>query len=259
MKIRTIIMKEWTETLRDRMILVSILIPPIIFTVVPAVLVRIPNMRTMQSETLDEIYAASPLLRAAGPEDVTKLILVSQFMIFFLMMPVFIPLSIAVQSIIGEKQNRTLEPLLATPIDTLELLLGKSLSAAIPAIIITWTSFAIFYASTLPIVGETLRGALLDPKWIVTVLVIAPLLCLLGVGMAVLLSSRLNDTRAAQQLGAVVIIPIVGIAVAQTAGKLVLGVGHFIIGALFLALIDAILLYLTVKVFDRETILTRWK
>ncbi len=261
MKIRAIIIKEWAETLKDRTILMSILLPPLLFVAIPSVLVRVSDagMNTLKPDTIQTLYALSPDLRAVDAQDVTKLVLLNQFLVFFLMMPAFIPLTIAAQSIIGEKQNRTLEPLLATPVTTWELMLGKSLAAAIPAIAITWAAFAIFFASTIPAVSDTLREALLQTKWLLAAGVIAPLLCMLGVGLAVLLSSRLNDARAAQQIGAMVVIPIVGLSIAQTAGKLFLGLQEFVIGALALALIDIVVLYLAVKVFDRETILTRWK
>ncbi len=259
MKIRAIIAREWAETLRNRMVLMSILLPPLLFIAIPSFLLRLSDMDTLSPDTLDSLYALSPTLRAVNPQEATKLMLVNQFMLFFLMMPVFIPLTIAVQSIIGEKQSRTLEPLLATPVETWELLIGKSLAAAIPAIAITWGAFGIYFATTVPAVSDTLREAMLHPKWFLAIVVVAPLLCMLGVAMAVLLSSRMNDTRAAQQFGVVIVIPIVGLSVAQTAGGIFLGVEQFVVGSLALALINAVMLYMAVKVFDRETILTRWK
>ena len=47
-------------------------------------------------------------------------------------MPAYIPLSIATFIIIGEKQARSLEPVLAAPIRTVELLAGKAIAALVP-------------------------------------------------------------------------------------------------------------------------------
>ena len=55
---------------------------------------------------------------ASPPSELAGAFAVQQFLAFFLLMPAYIPLSIATFSIIGEKQARTLEPVLATPIRT---------------------------------------------------------------------------------------------------------------------------------------------
>ena len=55
---------------------------------------------------------------------------VQQFLVIFLLMPAYVPLSIATFSIIGEKQARSLEPVLAAPIRTIELLAGKTVAAS---------------------------------------------------------------------------------------------------------------------------------
>ena len=56
----------------------------------------------------------------------------------FLLMPVFVPILISSQSVAGEKERRTLEPLLASPVTAAELVLGKSLASVVPAVAITW-------------------------------------------------------------------------------------------------------------------------
>ena len=65
-----------------------------------------------------------------SPAECMQLFIVSQFLILFMLMPLIIPVSIAAYSIVGEKTTRSLEPLLATPVTTAELLVGKSLAAA---------------------------------------------------------------------------------------------------------------------------------
>ena len=60
------------------------------------------------------------------------------------MMPLMVPVTIAAYSIVGEKVTRSLEPLLATPISTTKLLLGKGLAAALPGIVTAWISYGLF-------------------------------------------------------------------------------------------------------------------
>jgi ABC-2 type transport system permease protein len=71
--------------------------------------------------------------------------------------------------------------------------------------------------------------------------------------------SRVNDPRSAQQIGALVILPIAGLLVAQITGSFQLTVFRILLVALVLSLVNAILLRIGVALFDRESILTRWK
>jgi len=64
------------------------------------------------------------------------------------MMPAIIPITIASYSIVGEKSTHTIEPLLATPISTGQLLTGKALAAAIPSVIASLIAFLIFATGT---------------------------------------------------------------------------------------------------------------
>jgi ABC-type transport system involved in multi-copper enzyme maturation permease subunit len=73
-----------------------------------------------------------------------QLLLVSQFPYYLLLIPTMIAISFATFSIVEEKQTGTLEPLLATPVRTWELLLGKALAGAIPAILMSWICAVIF-------------------------------------------------------------------------------------------------------------------
>jgi ABC-2 type transport system permease protein len=72
-------------------------------------------------------------------------------------------------------------------------------------------------------------------------------------------SSRVNDARTAQQLGGFLALPISALFVAQLAGQFLLGVGALLATALVLVAVNAALLWVGVRVFQRETILMRWR
>jgi len=72
-------------------------------------------------------------------------------------------------------------------------------------------------------------------------------------------SSRVNDPRVAQQIGAVILLPLVAIVVVQTAGNFLLDINAYLIAAAVTTVIAIIGLRIGVIVFGRETILTRWK
>ena len=176
------------------------------------------------------------------------------------MTPFIIPVNIAAYSIVGEKTTRSLEPLLATPITTSELLTGKNLAAVIPAVIGTWGGFLIFAIGSIIIVGNLkITSAFLDPMWLIAIFVIGPLSAVLSVNFSIMVSSRVNDPRVAEQLAVVVIIPVLALFFGQVSGLFFLNASLVLVIAAVLVLVDVLMIYLAIRIFQRETILTRWK
>jgi ABC-2 type transport system permease protein len=101
--------------------------------------------------------------------------------------------------------------------------------------------------------------ALLTPASLAIVFVLGPLAALAALQMAVCVSSRVNDARSAQQIGALVILPVAGLLVAQLSGFFVLTGTTIAFLTLVLLAVNAGLMLLGIRLFDRETILTRWK
>jgi ABC-2 type transport system permease protein len=192
--------------------------------------------------------------------DCMQVFMVSEFMMLFMLVPVAIPVTIAAYSIVGEKTTRSLEPLLATPIQTSELLFGKCLAAVIPAVLATYAAFGLFALGSWVILSNNiLLTALLDPRWLIAIFIVGPLMAVLSVTFALMISSRVNDPRVAEQIAMVVILPVLAGFFGQVAGLFVLNARLISIVALILLVIDAAMLYLTTRVFQRELILTRWK
>ena len=69
----------------------------------------------------------------------------------------------------------------------------------------------------------------------------------------------MNDARTAQQLGGVIILPITGLFVGQLVGQFLLGVPALLLTAAAIVLANLALTWVGVRVFQRETILMRWK
>lgn len=182
-----------------------------------------------------------------------------QFGVLILMVAVIGSMALAAHAVIGEKIARTLEPLLATPISTAELLAAKALTPLAFSLGLMWTTLAIYVAG-IAIVGEPrVWITFLGPRTLLLFFVVGPLVTLLALLIAVTISSRVNDPRSAQQLGALVVLPITGLFVAQLVGQFVIGPGALAGVAMGLAALDALLLWIGTRVFDRERILMRWK
>ena len=260
-KIKTIIRKEWAEVFKNRMVLFTVIFLPLLFTALPLIILYATGdagVSEMDSEMPAQFAQICDEGLTGG--ECFQVYMTSQMMMLFMMMPLIIPVNIAAYSIVGEKTTHSLEPLLATPITTGELVTGKNLSAVIPAVIATWLAFGLYALGAVILVpsGALLR-ALFDTMWLLAVFLLGPLLAVLSVNFSIMVSSRVNDPRVAEQMSTVVIIPIMGLFFGQIAGLFFINSSFILWTALVTVLLDLGVLYLAVKLFQRETILTRWK
>jgi ABC-2 type transport system permease protein len=256
-KIKTIVRKEWAEVFKNRMVLFSVIFLPLFLSILPLIILYSMGGSSVSSATADLPAQFQQICKAnltAG--QCMQYYIVSEFLIMF----IFIPVNIASYSIVGEKTTRSLEPLLATPITTGELLTGKNLASVIPAIIATWAGFAIFAVGSFIITGGgALASALLDPMWLIAIFLAGPLMAILSVNFSIMISSRVNDPRVAEQVSAVIILPLLAVFFGQIAGLFILNSTLILLMCVALVFVDALMIYLAVRLFQRETILTRWK
>lgn len=260
-KVWVILRKDWAEVFKNRLVLFSVGFVPLILTALPLIILSAMGSSEDMSAALSDLpQGFQPLCEGLSGGECAQYFLVSQFLLLFMLMPLIIPATVAAYSIVGEKTTRTLEPLLATPIGTLELLAGKGLAAIIPAVLATWASFGIFAVGAwLMGVRPAVLGRLLDPIWLVAVLVVGPLLAVAAVSLAVMISSRVTDPRVAEQLSGLVVLPLMLLFFGQITGFLIFNRTLVLVLAGGLVLLDVVLVAFAIQVFQRETILTRWK
>jgi ABC-2 type transport system permease protein len=167
-------------------------------------------------------------------------------------------MAIATQSVIGEKVARSLEPQLATPLEVSELLAGKTLAAALPAVTATWLVYVGYGLINGAIADPRLTRFVFSDVWLVAMGTLVPLICVFSVLLGIVVSSRVNDPRTAQQIGGFVVIPIIAVAVAQFfGGEPTFTLTQVWIGNLLVAALIGVALAIGSWAFDRETILTR--
>jgi ABC-2 type transport system permease protein len=248
--------KSWIVTTKDlsvfkknKYILYSLVaLPLIIGIVLPIIFIF-----ALQSEFQTGTVTNAQMLEAAKK-------ITNTASVYFVLIPAILPSIIASYSFVGEKIEKSLEPLLATPTTDGELLLGKSLAAFIPCLGVTYIGAAFFVAI---IDGWSISnlGYLLipNPYWLIVMFIMAPLACILSVESNVIVSSRVNDIRAAQQLGGLVVLPLLLVVIfSSTYTALSITLLALIVSA-GLAVADAALFYLSKATFQREEILTKWK
>lgn len=260
-KVKTIILKEWAEVFKNRMVLFTVAFLPLILTAMPLIMLGLTGgleSEITQGDSAPDAFFGNTCQELTEME-CTQVYTLNLFTLMFMILPVAIPVTIAAYSIVGEKAARSLEPLLATPITTLELVAGKSIAAALPAIIATWLSFTIYLVGARMMVNSTVFSRLADPLWFIAIFVVGPLLTVMAVNIAIMISSRVTDPRVAEQLSAVVILPLIMLIIGQSVGWILIDRELIIVIGAVVAVLDAILFYMSIKVFQRETILTRWK
>ncbi len=262
-KIWTLIRKEWAEVFKNRFVLFTVAFLPLLFTALPLIILYFSRSSGDWSDAMAFSDLPPQFLEMCSGLDTSgcmQYFIVSQFMLLFMMVPMIVPITFASYSIVGEKTTRTLEPLLATPITTLELLAGKALAASIPAVVATWLSFFLYMiGARLLAVSPGVLGKLFDPLWLSAIFVVGPLLALAGVSLAVMISSRVTDPRVAEQISAIFVLPLIGLFVGQSTGLIFVNERIILWMAVGLLVLDAGLFAFAVQLFQRETILTRWK
>lgn len=171
-----------------------------------------------------------------------------------------IPTPMASYSLVGEKVQKTLEPLLATPVTDGEILLGKVISVLLPSVLAIYAGAAIFMVLVDQVTSGIL-GYLYFPNWNagLILLVTVPLVSLASVELNVILSARMGDVRSVQQLGAILVLPLVGILGAAETGFIPVTTGNLLVVSAIVLLADIALFYLSKATFRREEILTKWK
>jgi ABC-2 type transport system permease protein len=185
---------------------------------------------------------------------------VDALLLFYILIPAILPTIIASYSFVGEKTNRSLEPLLATPTTDLELLMGKGLSIFIPTMAVTWISL-IPFVILVDFITQPSLGYYPLPNliWAVGVFVLAPLICLLAIFANVIVSSRVSDVRASQQIGSLIVLPVVIFFLIILLGVVSLNLVNMILFTAVVGMGVVAIVFVATKVFKREEILIRWK
>jgi ABC-2 type transport system permease protein len=253
-----VFVKEWRDLLSNRLLLGAVVLPAVIFAAIPTGLVWFIQRSELNPDQLGIVRDYIVNFPNIPEKLAIQGFIISNFMAYFLIIPAMVPMAIATQSVIGEKVGRSLEPQLATPLEVPELLAGKALAAAIPAIGATWAVYVAYGLVNGMIADPRLTSFVFVDVWRVAMVTLVPMICLFSVLMGIVVSSRVSDPRTAQQIGGFVVIPIIVIAVAQFfGGQATFTMEQVLIGDLVVAGLIGATLIIGSWAFDREQILGR--
>lgn len=132
-------------------------------------------------------------------------------LIYLLAIPALVPAALAAYSIVGERVQGTLEPLLSTPIQQNELILGKALAVFLPSVAVAYGVFAFFIALVELFAAPGIAPALVQAPDVAAQVVFTPLLVTWSIWIGMAISARSSDIRAAGQLSILVSLPTVAV------------------------------------------------
>jgi ABC-2 type transport system permease protein len=236
--IGAVVRKELTEFRRSRFVVVTMAVLPILFLVQPTAVI-LASRATAGSTRLDDAVGLSLMV--------------------LLLIPVFIPATIAAYSVVGERDQGTLEPVLTTPIRREELLIGKAVANFIPAVTLAYLVFGAFLA----IVGFAATPVMATAVWhapqLVAEVFYIPLLAGWAIWMGLAVSTKASDTRVAQQLSTLASLPPIALIALMSFHAINPTLTIALSLAAVLLVIDGVAYLLVSKLFDRERLITGTK
>lgn len=249
---------------RSRLVMLPMLLVPVLFlVVVPAGLALLPLIAggSADQKTTELMRTLPEALRSAfaglSPRQVWVVYATTyMFAPMFLIVPILVTSGIAADSFAGERERRTLEALLYTPLSDAELLAGKVAGALVPALLVAGLGFLV-YTVVVNAAGWPVMGRLFFPplSWVILVAWVAPAVALLTLGVVVYVSARVSTAQEAFQASGLVVLPIVLLVIGQLAGVVYLGPGFVAaLGALAWAAAAAILVRVRRR-FRRTTLI----
>ena len=237
-RIGAVIRKELTEFRRNRLILVTASILPIVFLVSPTA-----QILAIKSTALSTVLQKR----------------VETGLFLPLLIPVFVPAILSAYAVVGEREQGTLEPVLTTPVTRVEFLLGKAAAIFLPAVGVSYLMFGVFVAITQFAARSAVATAVLHAPQLPAELVFIPLLAAWAIWVGLAISARASDTRVAQQLSILASLP--PVAVAALMSFQVISPTFAVAAALAggLLVIDGLACFAVARLFDRERLITGTK
>jgi ABC-type Na+ efflux pump permease subunit len=178
------------------------------------------------------------------------------FIPYFMLVPIMTSSVIASDSIVGEKERKTLETLLYTPVTNKEFLTAKLFGAFIPAVIVSWAGFA-GYFTLVNLFYYLYRETLIVRSWIwaPVMLFLSPAVSLLGLSITLLVSLKAKTYMEAQQMAGIVVLPFVVLIIVQITGLFILKPLYIIILGLILVAAGYLVTLRVAPRFSRESII----
>ena len=258
--ITKVLKKDLIELSKDGALIFTLLIIPVLFSVIFPLLLFLFGTRKELTVGIAGLTSFLGQIKVIGiPDNIRQdaaplyAIFTYFFLPLFMLIPVTIATILASSSFIGEKEHKTLEGLLYTPISKRNLILGKALSCGLPSILITVVAVFI-YSILVNVFGWQYFGHIILPNfsWILVTVFISPLLVFLSILLIIWSSQYVKTSKSAQSVAMLLVAPIFGMIVSQSTGALIIGLKETVILIATLMILSLFLFLFVSKHFDFE-------
>ena len=266
----TIARKDLKEVQQNKAAWVPAVVLPLIFAVIMPILFSLIPQLIPVEDVQRELGDMDTLLRKLPPaiqatfeglklEQMFVLYMTAfMFAPLFLIMPLMFSSVVGADSFVGERERKTMEALLYSPTTDLELFLGKVLASVIPAISLSWLTYLVYIiVVNIASYGLFERIWFPLPTWWPMMFWLTPAFALLGISATVMISSRVKTFMEAYQLTGSLVILVLGLVIGQATGVLYLGVGTVMLVGTLVWIVDAILIYFSVRNFKRSALIAQ--
>ncbi len=261
--VRAIVRRDLTVVARSRAVILPILVVPVLFFVLMplAFTAGVVAVGAEMRELVPLLERLPPQVRQQlGGGTVAQQVLVYvfefQFATLFQIIPLMVAAVIAADSFAGEKERRTLEALLYTPTTDRQLYVAKLVAPWTAAVTVAIGGYLVYLltinVAAAPIVGRPLA---LNTLWFINLGIVSPAMAAFALGVLVQVSARVRGFQEAYQVGALVVLPLVLLLIAQFAGLLFLDALLVLAIGATLWLVALGILWLGYRTFRRERLL----
>jgi len=229
----TLVRREIRDSLRDWRIILPIIVLTVFFPVLMSI---VANMALG--------WVAKYGAAVVGDRLLPFLLMVVGFF------PISFSLVIALETFVGEKERRSLEPLLSTPLTDTELYLGKMIAAMAPPLLAAYLGITVYLGGLY-----FFKGWLPPVALVVLVLVLTTVEAIVMVAGAVVVSTQTTSVRAANLLASFIIIPMA--LLIQGEAIIMFWANYHVLWwiVLFLLIVAVILVRAGIHTFNREELL----
>ncbi len=234
-RVTAITVKELRDYRRNRFVILTMAFLPVLFIALPIV----------QLLTASATEASSTLTDKVGLS-----------LLYLLLIPAFVPSTLSAYSVVGEREQGTLEPVLITPIRREEFVVGKALAVAAPTLAIAYAMFGIFLLAAELFANHGIASAVFAGSHVLVQLLFTPLLAGWSIWVGIAISARSSDIRVAQQLSVFASLPPLAIIALLQFKVITSSTGLALALAAALLIVDALGWRAVAAIFDRERLIT---
>lgn len=258
--IATLVKKDLLEFKSNKQIWIPVILLPLLVSIGLPVTVAfipsalnvsgvIPEIPTGLLRTLpDELRLTLEALQKR--EQLAFLFIAYYFAPTFLVVPLAIPAVLCADSFAGEKERKTIEAILATPIMDSELLIGKTVLPLVASLSSSYLAFIIYsYLTNLLIFHRLIFPTY---SWILIMGLLVPALTFFSVGTMIIISARSKGFREAQQIGGMIVLPVFVLLVTQLLGIMSMTNQGLMATSIILFVLDALLLKYGSRAYTRD-------